>query len=119
MYLIFFFFCFIQFDESVVYNNDINKKKTSTNFDGVYSRVQDKELLEISDLRNCLSMHQPWASLLVCGLKKHEGRSWYTSHRGRLWIASTSKPVDMTEVRQLEQFYSSYYNGIIASIALL
>lgn len=56
-------------------------------------------------------MHQPWASLLVAGIKKHEGRPWYTSHRGRLWIASTAKPVDVEEVRQLEQFYRSYYNG--------
>lgn len=80
-------------------------------YDGVYNRVQDKELLEISDLRSCMSMHQPWASLLVAGIKKHEGRPWYTSHRGRLWIASTAKPVDVEEVRQMEQFYRAYYNG--------
>ena len=39
----------------------------------------------------CLSMHQPWASLLVCGIKLHEGRSWPTEYRGRLWIASTQQ----------------------------
>lgn len=80
-------------------------------YDGVYNRVQDKELLEISDLRSCMSMHQPWASLLVNGIKKHEGRPWYTAHRGRLWIASTAKPVDVEEVRHMEQFYRSYYNS--------
>ncbi len=58
-----------------------------------------------------MSMHQPWASLLVAGIKKHEGRPWYTSHRGRLWIAATAKPVDVEEVRQMEQFYRVYYNG--------
>lgn len=82
-------------------------------YDGVYNRVQDKELLEISDLRSCLSMHQPWASLLVAGIKKHEGRPWYTAHRGRLWIASTAKPADAEEVRQMEQFYRAYYKGKI------
>lgn len=30
-----------------------------------------------------LSMHQPWASLLVYGIKRIEGRTWPTDHRGR------------------------------------
>uniref|UniRef100_A0A182N1H8 ASCH domain-containing protein n=1 Tax=Anopheles dirus TaxID=7168 RepID=A0A182N1H8_9DIPT len=80
-----------------------------TGYDGVYSRVQDKEFLEMSDLRHCLSMHQPWASLLVAGLKRHEGRTWYSSHRGRLWIAATAKPVDPETVRELETFYRRLY----------
>ena len=49
-------------------------------------RVQDRELMEMSDDGMCLSMHQPWASLLVMGIKIHEGRTWYSQHRGRLWI---------------------------------
>lgn len=56
-------------------------------------------------------MHQPWASLLVAGIKKHEGRSWYTSHRGRLWIAATAKPVDPNEVKMMESFYRAHLNG--------
>lgn len=79
-------------------------------YDGVYSRVQDKELLEISDLKCCMSMHQPYASLLVAGIKRHEGRSWYTAHRGRLWIAATSKPVDNDEVKRVEDFYRRLYD---------
>jgi activating signal cointegrator 1 len=61
-------------------------------------------------MRNCLSMHQPWASLLVEGIKKHEGRSWYTSTRGRLWISSTQKPADPEIVKQMEKFYRAHYN---------
>ena len=38
----------------------------------------------------CLSLHQPYASLLVKGVKMHEGRVWYTEHRGRLWIAAAA-----------------------------
>lgn len=80
-------------------------------FDGVYNRVQDKELLEVSDMKKCISMHQPYASLLVAGIKRHEGRSWYSSHRGRLWIAATAKPVDPNEIKVIENFYKRYYNG--------
>lgn len=31
--------------------------------------IQDRELKEMSDEGMCLSMHQPWASLLVAGIK--------------------------------------------------
>lgn len=44
------------------------KSKAPTVNDGlerIYNRVQDKELMEMQDIRQCLSMHQPWASLLV------------------------------------------------------
>ncbi|XP_004529628.1 activating signal cointegrator 1 [Ceratitis capitata] len=75
-----------------------------------YNRVQDKELLEMQDMRNCLSMHQPWASLLVAGIKKHEGRSWYSEHRGRLWIASTVKEPHPEEIEELKNFYKTHYN---------
>lgn len=33
-------------------------------------RIQDRELQEISDDGWCLSLHQPWASLLVRGIKR-------------------------------------------------
>lgn len=35
------------------------------------SRLQDRELQEMKDEGCCLSMHQPWASLLVEGIKKY------------------------------------------------
>ena len=34
----------------------------------------------------CLSLLQPWASLVIMGLKKIETRSWQTAHRGPLFI---------------------------------
>jgi hypothetical protein len=40
------------------------------------SRLQDVELSQMVDDGMCLSMHQPWASLLVRGIKQHEGRTW-------------------------------------------
>lgn len=32
-------------------------------------RVQDKELLDMIDNGVCLSLHQPYASLLIAGIK--------------------------------------------------
>jgi hypothetical protein len=46
----------------------------------------------------CLSMHQPWASLLVHGIKRIEGRSWATDHRGWLWIASTAQEPEQAAI---------------------
>ncbi|XP_017012842.2 activating signal cointegrator 1 [Drosophila takahashii] len=81
----------------------------SDGLERIYNRVQDKELLEMQDMRQCLSMHQPWASLLVAGIKKHEGRVWYSEHRGRLWIASTSKEPHSEDIAQMEGFYKVLY----------
>uniref|UniRef100_A0A1I8FG97 DNA-directed RNA polymerases I, II, and III subunit RPABC1 n=1 Tax=Macrostomum lignano TaxID=282301 RepID=A0A1I8FG97_9PLAT len=61
-------------------------------------RLQDADLRELRDDGHCLSMHQPWATLLVRGIKVHEGRSWYTAHRGRLWIAATARRPSDEEV---------------------
>lgn len=72
-------------------------------------RLQDKELQEISDGGWCLSMHQPWASLLVKGIKRVEGRSWYTSHRGRLWIAAAAKKPTPQEIAEVEAMYRHIY----------
>ncbi|XP_026463973.1 activating signal cointegrator 1 [Ctenocephalides felis] len=79
--------------------------------DGLSMRLQDKDIQEMSDRGVCLSMHQPYASLLVENIKRHEGRSWYTAHRGRLWIASTAKIVDMEEVKSVENFYRKHYEN--------
>ncbi|XP_057300333.1 activating signal cointegrator 1-like [Hydractinia symbiolongicarpus] len=65
-------------------------------------------LQEMVDQGMCMSMHQPWASLLVQGIKKLEGRSWYTAHRGRLWIASTTKPADNETTKQVENQYRDF-----------
>lgn len=58
----------------------------------------------------CLSMHQPYASLLIAGVKKHEGRNWPTNHRGILWIAAAAHKPEPEEVSEVEKFYRQYYN---------
>ncbi|CAL1683020.1 unnamed protein product [Lasius platythorax] len=77
------------------------------------SRIQDKEYLEMSDQGLCLSMHQPYASLLVAGIKTHEGRSWYSSHRGRLWIASAAKVPSAEEISNIQHVYNILKNKTI------
>ncbi|CAG9795540.1 unnamed protein product [Diatraea saccharalis] len=96
----------LQFDSSVEGSGYSSAVRTGC---GIGARVQDAELQEMSDTGRCLSMHQPWASLLVEGIKMHEGRTWYSSHRGRLWIASTAKPPDQATISALENQYRVLY----------
>lgn len=72
-------------------------------------RLQDRTILEMRDEGKCLSLHQPWASLVVYGIKRFEGRTWYTHNRGKLWIASTGKKPESETIQQLERFYSQLY----------
>jgi len=58
----------------------------------------------------CLSLHQPWASLCIAGIKRYEGRNWNTSYRGRLWIASTIRVATAEEIEQLETQYREVYH---------
>ena len=89
------------YDDSVGGVGGVDKKGIA----GSVTRIQDRELMEMSDDRMCLSMHQPWASLLVMGIKVHEGRTWYTQHRGRLWIHAGSKVPTPQDITDLENFY--------------
>ena len=68
-------------------------------------RNQDSDMQLLRDDGMCLTMHQPWASLLVHGIKQLEGRSWYSAHRGRLWIHSASKEAITPEITALEERY--------------
>ncbi|XP_078541126.1 activating signal cointegrator 1 [Lissotriton helveticus] len=77
----------------------------ASNQERVRLRLQDRELQELADDGMCLSMHQPWASLLVAGIKRVEGRTWYSSHRGRLWIAAAAKRPSPQEISELESSY--------------
>jgi hypothetical protein len=64
-----------------------------------------KKYPQCEDKGMCLSMHQPWASLLVHGIKKHEGRNWSTAYRGRLWIHAASHEPLQHEIATVENFY--------------
>lgn len=76
-----------------------------------------------SDVGKCLSMHQPWASLLVQGIKRHEGRFWESEYRGRLWIASTAQEPSQEEIQEMEEYYKklgrTYFPKYYPTSALL
>ena len=42
---------------------------------------------------------------------RHEGRSWYSAHRGRLWIASTAQTPTDLEIQSLEEEYRDRLGG--------
>ena len=68
--------------------------------------LQDLGLCGFSDVPGwCLSMHQPYASLLIAGIKKHEGRNWFHSHRGRLWIHAGAKQPTQEEKENVLRAY--------------
>jgi len=57
----------------------------------------------------CLSMHQPWASLLVYGVKRVEGRIWSTEYRGRMWIAAAKRQPAPFEIKEVEDQYCKVF----------
>lgn len=58
--------------------------------------------------------------VLLC---RCEGRTWYSTHRGRLWIAATSKEPSPKDVLDTQQFYMDRYGGeegfVVGSMLLL
>jgi hypothetical protein len=55
-------------------------------------------------------MWQPWASLLVYGFKRFEGRQWSTNYRGPLWIHAGSRQPSEQEIRQVKEHYKMLYS---------
>lgn len=69
-------------------------------------KVRVKKSKNQNDVREmCISVQQPWATLLVNGIKKVESRSWTTSHRGRLWIAACKRPATSDDLKLMNQLY--------------
>jgi hypothetical protein len=48
-------------------------------------------------ITHALSIRQPWAALVVAGLKTVEVRTWNTRRRGPLWIHAGNIPDDRPE----------------------
>lgn len=70
------------------------------------SRFAPTPLMLTTDAGVCLSMHQPWASLLIAGIKTHEGRVWGTEYRGRLWIHAAA--AQAVNVKEVEEHYAAF-----------
>ncbi|KAH0547050.1 activating signal cointegrator 1 [Cotesia glomerata] len=105
----------LEFDlpQYVETDNILKNVSNNSNASTTIRRIQDKELLDMVDEGYCLSMHQPYASLLVAGIKIHEGRTWYSAHRGRLWIHAAAKVFSKEEITALEDHYKNFNENYI------
>lgn len=56
-----------------------------------------------------LTMHQPWASLLVHGIKRAEGRSWASGVRGRVYIHAGHKQPEPETMAAVKAQYAAIY----------
>jgi len=85
-----------------------NRMGIDANMTADTSRIQDSQFQEFikSDTGKCMAMHQPWAGLLVAGIKVHEGRTWYTKHRGPLWISAAKHEMEDDEFQAIVDNYT-------------
>lgn len=75
-----------------------------------------------------ISIRQPWASLIVAGIKDIENRSWVTQYRGKVLVHAAQK-VDkkgMELVRKMglpqamiESMTNEYVGGIIGEVEIV
>lgn len=54
-----------------------------------------------------ISIKQPWASLIIEGIKDIENRNWFTYHRGILYI-HTGKGFDLQGAKLVSELYPEY-----------
>ncbi len=71
-----------------------------------------------------ISIKQPWASLIIEGVKDIENRTWKTSYRGTVLIHSSSKPINnfvdigqfLTVYQMIEAFENEFKLGPLSAI---
>lgn len=59
-----------------------------------------------------LSIRQPWATLIVMGLKEFEFRTWKTKYRGEILIHA-SLGIDKKSMKKFEYLHLTYPLGVI------
>lgn len=60
----------------------------------------------------CLTIKQPWASLIVNGYKEYEFRSWKTNYRGKIYIhAGLGKEKKMID--KVQEYNLEYISGAV------
>lgn len=58
-----------------------------------------------------LSLKQPWASMVVRGIKGWETRDWQTKYRGVLYIHASSKFLDEDKALSLRTPFANYIDN--------
>ncbi|MDQ7094195.1 ASCH domain-containing protein [Desulfosporosinus sp. PR] len=65
-----------------------------------------------------ITMWQPWASLLACGAKKYETRSWATQYRGPIAIHAAKKDPHSIMVSLPHDISKSIYDCIYTQFGI-
>jgi len=52
----------------------------------------------------------------ILPLGRHEGRTWYSSHRGRLWIAATMRVPPPRAIQNAEHMFEILKEGELISL---
>lgn len=65
-----------------------------------------------------LTIKNPWATLIVYGLKTYEFRSWKTNYRGKILIHAGMNP-DKNEIAKFKDYGLNYIYGAIIGEATL
>ncbi len=60
----------------------------------------------------CLSIREPWASIIINGYKDYEFRSWKTNYRGKILIHA-SKSIEKNNIKRFEKLGINYKPGFI------
>lgn len=60
----------------------------------------------------CLTVKNPWASLIVEGYKKYEFRSWKVNYRGKILIHA-GMSLDSKAAAKVKDYNLDYINGAI------
>ena len=95
-----------------VLNDTVPKSKTNhiaVIQSGIKNLMEQDNFMLQEDKGFCLSMHQPWASLLVYGFKRYEGRDWESNFKGKLWIHATSKKPERSLIEEIEDECEKLY----------
>lgn len=66
----------------------------------------------------CLTIKQPWASLIIDGYKKYEFRSWKTNYRGKILIHA-GKNLEKDMLNRFQDYQLDYELGAIIGEAEL
>lgn len=60
----------------------------------------------------CLTIKQPWASLIVNGYKNYEFRSWQTKYRGKILIHA-GMSLEKATASKVKEYNLEYIKGAI------
>lgn len=65
-----------------------------------------------------ITLWQPWASLLACGAKKYETRSWPTNYRGTIAIHAAKKDIHSIMISLPHDTQTAIYNSLYEGLEI-